>query len=117
MILALGAGHTHYTRTPLFERVRAAMAPVSHVVLVLPSPDAERSVRVLRERSVRTRGTDWISDGHDFIRHWVTVPANRVLATEVFYTDSEDPGLTTRRLLARLLSASPASTATWQPPG
>ncbi|ARU52605.1 hypothetical protein CBR64_15225 [Cellulosimicrobium cellulans] len=35
-VLALGAGHASYTDPACLDRVRAALAPVPHVVLVLP---------------------------------------------------------------------------------
>lgn len=99
-IVALGAGHSHYTRPELFERVRAALRPVAHVVLVLPSGDPERSVDVLRRRSVAEKGTDWISaDGHDFLREWVCHPGNEVLATTVVHTDGQEPAQSVSRLL------------------
>ncbi|WP_433445135.1 shikimate kinase [Nonomuraea sp. CA-141351] len=99
-IISLGAGHSHYTQPELFRRVRAALRPVDHVVLVLPSPDHERSVQVLRQRSLATKGTDWISrDGHDFLCQWVHDPGNRVLATTVLHTEGEEPEQSVSRLL------------------
>ncbi|GAA1764360.1 hypothetical protein GCM10009734_85640 [Nonomuraea bangladeshensis] len=98
-IVSLGAGHSHYTRSELFERVRLALRPVGHVVLVLPSSDRERSVQILRQRSLATKGTDWISrDGHDFLRQWVHDPGNEALATTVLHTEGEEPGQSISRL-------------------
>ncbi|MFI7440763.1 shikimate kinase [Nonomuraea indica] len=91
-IVALGAGHGHYTRRAPYERVRDALRPVRHVVLVLPSADPERSVQVLRRRSRATKGTDWVSgDGHDFLREWVHDPGVRALATTVLHTEGATP--------------------------
>lgn len=99
-VVALGAGHAHYTRPAPYERVRDALRPARHVVLVLPSADRERSVQVLRRRSLATKGTDWISgDGHDFLREWVHDPGVRALATTVFYTDGATPGESAERLI------------------
>ncbi|MEV3978580.1 shikimate kinase [Nonomuraea sp. NPDC049758] len=99
-VVALGAGHSHYTQPELFRRVRAALAAVAHVVLVLPCPDEERSVQVLRRRSLATKQTDWISaDGHDFLAEWVRDPGNRTLATTVLHTDGQTPDETLARLL------------------
>jgi hypothetical protein len=99
-IIALGAGHSHYHRPELFDRVQAALRPASHVVLVLPCPDTERSVQILRDRSAAVKGTTWVEDGHDFIRQWVTDPGNRKLATITFYTEGEEPEQSAARLLA-----------------
>ncbi|MFI7424964.1 shikimate kinase [Nonomuraea sp. NPDC049684] len=99
-IVALGAGHSHYTRPELFLRVRAALAAVEHVVLVLPCADEERSVEVLRRRSLAAKGTDWISaDGHDFLAEWVRAPGNRTLATTVLHTAGHTPAETLTHLL------------------
>ncbi|MEU4513627.1 hypothetical protein AB0G05_29360 [Nonomuraea wenchangensis] len=98
-IVSLGAGHSHYTRPELFQRVRLALRPVDHVVLVLPSSDRERSIQILRQRSLATKGTDWISrDGHDFLRQWVHDPGNEALATTVLHTEGEEPGQSISRL-------------------
>lgn len=99
-IIALGAGHSHYQRPELFEQVRAALRPAAHVVLVLPSPDTERSVRILRDRSVIVNGTAWSENGHDFIRQWVTDPGNRELATTTLYTEGDEPRQSAARLVA-----------------
>lgn len=99
-IISLGAGHSHYSHPELFQRVQAALRPADHVVLVLPSTDHERSVQVLRQRSLATKGTDWISrDGHDFLCQWVHDPGNHALATTVFYTEGEEPLQSISRLL------------------
>jgi hypothetical protein len=99
-IIALGAGHTHYSQPELTERVRAALRPVRHVVLVLPSPDPGRSVQALRERSLADDGTSWIDGEHDLLREWVTSPVSADLATVTLYTDGEQPVDSARRLLA-----------------
>ncbi|MGW6505607.1 hypothetical protein [Nonomuraea angiospora] len=99
-IISLGAGHSHYTQSELFRRVQAALRPVDHVVLVLPSADHERSVEILRRRSIATKGTDWISrDGHDFLCEWVRDSGNSVLATTILYTEGEEPEQSISRLL------------------
>ncbi|MFB9676839.1 shikimate kinase [Streptosporangium vulgare] len=99
-IISLGAGHSHYTQSELFQRVQTALCPVNHVVLVLPSPDLERSVQVLRQRSLATKGTNWISrDGYDFLHQWVHNTGNHALATTVLYTEGEEPEQSIRRLM------------------
>ena len=57
-IIDLGAGHTVYDDEALFARVRHALAPYRRVVLLLPSPDLDESVRVLRERARSKPGAD-----------------------------------------------------------
>ena len=50
-VIDFGAGHSVYEDPRLFERARRALAPYRNVILLLPSPDPDESVRVLRERS------------------------------------------------------------------
>ena len=69
-VLALGAGHASYTDPACRDRVRAALAAVPHVVLVLPGADREHALTVLRSRSLASKGTDWVRDGHDFLAEW-----------------------------------------------
>jgi hypothetical protein len=67
--------------------VRAALAPVRNLALLLPSPDPEESVRILTERRALPAGFDW----H---RHFVTHPSNGALAKLVVYTAGQTPGQT-----------------------
>ncbi len=55
------------------------------------SPDPERSVAVLRERAVTSRGKDWIIEGHDWIARWVADPLAGELAAATVYTDGASP--------------------------
>jgi hypothetical protein len=69
-------------------------------VLVLPSPDPDRCVQVLRARSLGGKGTDWTDGDHDLLREWVTEPDGQALATIVLHTEGEQPGDSAARLLA-----------------
>jgi len=102
VVLALGAGHASYTDPACRDRVRAALAPVPHVVLVLPDTDREHALTVLRARSVASKGTDWVRDGHDFLAEWFDDPGTRSLAHRTFVTGTEDPAASARRLGATL---------------
>ncbi len=105
-VLSLGAGHSNYTDPALFDEVRKALGVVEHVVLVLPSPDQDRSVAVLRERSLATKQTGWVTeDGHDFLAEWVRDRGNADLATVILHTDGEDPPASARRLSELLRAA------------
>ncbi|UTT60464.1 hypothetical protein [Cellulosimicrobium cellulans] len=98
-VLALGAGHASYTDPACLDRVRAALAPVPHVVLVLPGADREHALTVLRARSVASKGTDWVRDGHDFLAEWFDDVGTRGLAHRTFLTLADDPAASARRLL------------------
>jgi len=50
-VIDFGAGHSVFENGELFERVRKALEPYPNVVLRLPSPDLEQSIRVLHTRN------------------------------------------------------------------
>ena len=110
-VIALGAGHTSYTRCDLRERVGAALATASDVVLLLPSPDRDASVSTLRARSLATKGTDWVVDGHDllagWVDQWVDDAGVRALARRTVHTEGLDPEQTTDLVLRGLATTRP----------
>lgn len=94
-VIDFGAGHSHYEDASLFESVAAALAGCSHIILLLPSPDLDLSVHLLRERNSR----DWVHQGYDFIAHWVKDDCNHRLATSTVYTDGKTPAETREEIL------------------
>jgi hypothetical protein len=95
-VFDLGAGHSVYEHREFFERARRALAPFRNVVLLLPSPDIEISVQLLRARGAEE---DMASD-FDFTTHFVTHPSNRELATHVVYSAGKTPDETCDEILA-----------------
>ncbi|MEI7754623.1 MAG: shikimate kinase [Actinomycetota bacterium] len=83
-VLALGAGHSHFEDESCFEEAQRALESV-FVVLLLPSADPTESLRVLRERCERDKGTDWRRDGHDFLEEWIGSMQNHSLADLVIF--------------------------------
>jgi shikimate kinase len=109
-IIDLGAGHTVYEDEALFARVRRTLAPYPHVVLLLPSPDLDESVRVLRERAQSKPGADYfLESDFDYFSHWVKRPDNAALATLTLYTAGQTPEQTAEALLAALGEATAAT--------
>jgi shikimate kinase len=102
-IIDLGAGHTVYEDEALFARVRRTLAPYPHVVLLLPSPDLDESVRVLRERALSKPGADYfLESDFDYFSHWVKRHCNFDLAKRTLYTEGQSPEQTAEALLAAL---------------
>ena len=110
-VLAFGAGYTSFTRPEYADQVRRALAPVPDVVHLLPSPDPVRSVAVLRERAIASRGKDWIIEGHDWIAEWVADPLAAEVAAATVYTDGISPDESAEQLveLRERLYAEPAA--------
>ena len=90
-VFDFGAGHTHYEDEYLLAKVRSMLKPYQHIILVLPSPDLDQSVRILKERCQNERGENWIVDGYDLIEHWVKDRSNHELATHTVYTQGKTP--------------------------
>jgi hypothetical protein len=97
-VIDLGGGHSVQEDATLFARVRAVLAPVRNVMLLLPSPDPEESVRILTERRAPPEGFDW----H---RHFVTHPSNGALAKLIFYTAGQTAEQTRDAVYQRLFRA------------
>jgi shikimate kinase len=52
-VFDLGGGNSVYEDESLFEQVRELLAPYSHVILLLPSPDPDESVQILNTVNVK----------------------------------------------------------------
>jgi hypothetical protein len=100
-VLDLGAGHSCFLDPACAVRVRRALAPFVNTILLLPDPDVERSVAIIRDRCARTRdGMTWRFDDVDFIRHWVASGQNHELARHVVYTQDDAPEQVAERVVA-----------------
>ena len=100
-VIALGAGHTVFVDPVLQAEVSELLRPHT-VVLLLPSPDLEESVRVVRQRALDTRGMSWIMDGHDVIDEWIKGPQNAQLADVTVFAGDRSPAEIAHEVLARL---------------
>lgn len=99
-VLALGAGHASYTDSSCLAEVRMAVAKVATVVLLLPTGDGALDLQELRQRSLTTKGTDWVSGGHDFLAEWLDDAGMRTLATDTVITGNDTPQKTAVRVAA-----------------
>ena len=90
-VIDFGAGHSYYEDNVVFESIREAMSKYSNTIFLLPSPDLNRSVSIIRQRSIQQRGWSWICDDYDFIEHWVKGDCNHRLATMKIYTEGKTP--------------------------
>ena len=100
-IFDFGAGHSMYDEPAFVARIHAALAPFRSVVLVLPLPDEEESIRVLTERvGPFTIPAHWVFV--DIPAYEVRQPSNRTLATLTAYTHGRTPEQTCADLLRQL---------------
>lgn len=93
-VIHFGAGHSVFYEPEHTSRIRAALAPFRNVVLLLPSPDAEQAVKILRERNA------FRIDGVELNRYLVAHPSMPALATHTLFTDGKTPAETRDELLA-----------------
>jgi hypothetical protein len=116
-IFDFGAGHSMYDDLAFVARIHTALAPFRNVVLVLPSPDEEESIRVLTERvGPFTIPAHWVFV--DIPAYEVRQPANRTLASLTVYTHGRLPEQSRDDLLRQLSerNAVPSRAGTDAPP-
>lgn len=97
-VLDFGGGHSVYEDEILFTQVATLLAPQPNVVLILPAPDLEESVAILKERNTPK------IEGVPITRYLVTHPGFRALATQTIYTKTKTPA----ESCAEILASSPA---------
>ena len=93
-IIDFGAGHSVYEDEELFQRAAKALEPYKNVILLLPSPDLDESVKILKD----LYGEE-ISGGLDFVEHQVKHHSNHDLAKIVVYTKGKTPAETCEEIL------------------
>ena len=101
-VIDFGAGHSVYEDETLFQRVQEALRPYQYVILILPSPDLDRSVEIVNERfsellvnEVGKVDPELLDLNEHFVRH----PSNHLLAKETFYTEGRSAQKTTQAIL------------------
>ena len=100
-VIELKATQVAFTDSQLFARVQQALQPYQPIVLLLPSPDVEASVRQLDERGyVRYEGVE-------LTEHFVRHHSNHDLAKIRLYTQGKTPQESCAELLAQLDRRSP----------
>jgi shikimate kinase len=95
-IVDFGAGHSVFEDETDLAQARHALAPYPNIVLLLPSPDLDQSIHILKERPRST------INGVDTNRYLIEHPAYADLATIVVYTEGQTPEETCRAIIAQL---------------
>ena len=106
-VLALGGGHTVFEDPADAARVRDALEGRLRILL-LPSPDHDESVRIIRARLADGRdGQDWVLDGVDVLAEWVKGPQNHALAELTLHTEGRRPDDLVAEVVALVESSGP----------
>jgi adenylate kinase family enzyme len=96
-VIELGAGHTVYDDAEQLSYVKRALSSCSNVVLLLPSPDPEESLRILTARESNPH-PEILAMNERFVRN----PSNGELATMTVYTEGRTPEETCEEIVSRL---------------
>jgi shikimate kinase len=101
-VIDFGAGHSVYEDEELFQRVQKALLPFQYVILILPSPDLDRSVEIVNQRfsqllinEVGKIDPELLALNEHFVRH----PSNSLLAKKTFYTEGRSAKKTCQAIL------------------
>lgn len=93
-IIDFGASNSVYEEQDLFARVENALAPYPNVILLLPSPDADESSAILKNRLTRMlteAGKEFTDELFELNEYFVRHPSNYRLAKLVMYTRDKTP--------------------------
>jgi len=110
-VLDFGAGHSVYEEEEFFSRVEAALKPIENVILILPSPDLDRSVEIVNERFSELLVSEVGKVDAELLRlneHFVRHPSNSMLAKKTVYTEGQTAEETTAEMLKWIRNSSGA---------
>lgn len=108
-VIDFGAGHSVYEDETLFARVQRAMAPFPNVVLLLPSPDLDRSVAIVNARFAQMLEKEGVPPDPAILEvnaHFVRHSSNARLAKIVVYTEGKTPEETCAEILSAVAGGS-----------
>ena len=105
-VIDFGASNSVYDDQALFARVEHALAPYPNVILLLPSPDLDESVEILKNRLKRAltdAGKECTDELFELNEYFVRHPSNQRLAKRVLYTKDKTPETICNELMQKLV--------------
>jgi len=105
-IIDFGASNSVYDGKDLFAQVENVLAPYPHVILLLPSPDMDESVEILKNRLIRMlteAGKAFTDELFELNEYFVKHPSNHQLAKLVIYTKDKTPEEICAELVEKLV--------------
>jgi shikimate kinase len=105
-IIDFGASNSVYDDKDLFARIENALAPYPNVILLLPSPDMNESVEILKNRLTRKlteAGKEFTDELFELNEYFVKHPSNHQLAKLVIYTKDKTPEIICDELVRKLV--------------
>lgn len=104
-IIDFGASNSVYDDQNLFKQVQNVLAPYPHVILLLPSPDMDESVEILKSRLTQMlteAGRPFTNELFELNQYFVKHPSNHQLAKMVVYTKDKTPEKICDELMQKL---------------
>jgi shikimate kinase len=105
-IIDFGASNSVYDDKELFARVENALAPYPNVILLLPSPDLNESIAILKNRLTRMlteAGKAFTDELFELNKYFIEQPSNHQLAKIVIYTKDKTPKEVCDEILQKLV--------------
>ena len=93
-VIDFGASNSVYDDPELFAQVEKVLAPYPNVILLLPSPDANESAEILKNRLTKMlmeAGKEFTDELFELNEYFVKHPSNHRLAKLVVYTKGKTP--------------------------
>ena len=86
-VIDFGAGIGSFENQEHMEHIHALFGPIPNIFLLLPSPDIEESLMILRQRDVSPP----VDLKFDINAHFLHHPGYRLLAKHIIYTNNKIP--------------------------
>jgi shikimate kinase len=105
-VVDFGASNSVYEDRELFARVEKALEPYRNVILLLPSPDLDESVQILKSRLTRMlteARKEFTEELFELNEYFVRHPSNQRLAKLVIYTKDKTPEEVCEELLHQVM--------------
>jgi shikimate kinase len=105
-IIDFGASNSVYDDKDLLAQVENALAPYPNVILLLPSPDLDESIEILKHRLIRMlteAGKEFTDELFELNEYFVKHPSNHHLAKLVIYTKDKTPEQICDELVQKLV--------------
>lgn len=98
-VIDCGAGVGPYEDQRQLKRLQDLFTSLQNIFLILPSPDVQESLRILRQRDANPPA----DLSFDIIAHFLRHPGYRQLAKHVIYNQDKTPEQTTAEIISLLL--------------
>jgi len=95
-VIDFGAGHSIYENPEDFARVSELLTPYENIVLILPSPDHNESIAILKDRQTTT------INGVEVNEYLVSHPSSRELADYTVFTEGQTDSEIMNEILTRV---------------